>query len=134
MSPTSPTVPNRPNGHTTTFAVHELFRSATVITVAGGLDAANAPEFSAHTAPYARAGRRVLLDLSRVDFFGTAALSVLADFNYRCLARDVAWGLVSSIAVDRLLRISAAVLPIYPTASDALTGLPIPRRSLELIP
>lgn len=79
--------------------------------------------------------RRLVVDLSGVEFFGTAGLAALEDLDGRCSAKSVAWGFTSCTAVDRLLKLSTAALPIYPSVSKALTELDVTAsRSLQLIP
>jgi anti-anti-sigma regulatory factor len=79
--------------------------------------------------------RRLVVDLSGVEFFGTAGLAALEDLDARCVAKSVAWGLTSCAAVDRLLKISNATLPVYPSVSNALAELDAKAaRSLQLVP
>ncbi|WP_319445932.1 MULTISPECIES: STAS domain-containing protein [unclassified Mycobacterium] len=98
--------------------------STAIIAAVGELDAANATEF----AQYAwRAGRvtRLLLDLTGVEFFGTAGHSALLAFNEHCAAEGVEWVMVPSRAVSRVLDICDAdsVLAVKPTVEAALSAL-----------
>ncbi|MGV9800834.1 STAS domain-containing protein [Mycobacterium sp. NPDC003449] len=135
MPVTSPTTPLTAGlGHTATFATSWLPRSAAVITVHGDLDAATAPDFAAYARQHASHIHRLVLDLSGVDFCGTAGLSALQDIGDECVADNVPWGLTASSAVDRVLDLSGDVLPTYPTVSTALTELEgKSARSLQLI-
>jgi anti-anti-sigma factor len=99
--------------------------STAIITAVGELDAANAMEF----AQYAwRAGRvtHLLLDLTGIEFFGTAGYSALIAFNVRCAAEGIEWVMVPSRAVSRVLDICDAdsVLAVQPTVEAALAALP----------
>jgi anti-anti-sigma factor len=136
MPVTSPTAPMTPSGcRAATFATRWLPQSAAVITVHGELDAASAPEFAAYAMRHTFHTRRLVVDLSGVEFFGTAGLAALEDLDGTCSAKSVAWGLTSGTAVDRLLKLSKAALPIYPTVSKALTELDAKTtRSLQLVP
>jgi anti-anti-sigma factor len=98
--------------------------STAIITAVGELDAANATQF----AQYAwRAGRvtHLLLDLTGIEFFGTAGYSALIAFNVRCAAEGIEWVMVPSRAVSRVLDICDAdsVLAVQPTVEAALTAL-----------
>jgi anti-anti-sigma factor len=79
--------------------------SRVVITALGELDASNANEFAdyfdlciAHSTP-------LIVDLSGLDFFGTAGFSALHLINVRCAGANLRWAIVPSKAVTRLLRI-----------------------------
>ena len=83
-----------------TFATRWLQPSVAVITAHGELDASNAQDF----VDYALRARRShssawLLDLSGVDFFGTAGFSALHTLNVRCAARGSSGCSVPSAAV-----------------------------------
>ncbi|MFY9919454.1 MAG: STAS domain-containing protein, partial [Mycobacterium sp.] len=80
--------------------------------------------------------KRLALDLSGVDFFGTAGFSALHTLNVRCAGAAVEWVLVPSTAVSRLLRICDpdSTLPIATTMPAALTVLQAEqRRLLQLV-
>ncbi|WP_245839877.1 STAS domain-containing protein [Mycobacterium aquaticum] len=106
-----------------------------MITVHGDLDAASAPQFATYAMRHTFHTRRLVIDLAGVEFFGTAGLAALEDLDGRCSAKSVAWGLTSCPAVDRLLRLSTATLPVYPTVSKALAELEAKAApSLQLVP
>src|SRR6185437_9362011 len=62
-----------------------------VITADGELDASNATP--------------LVVDLSGLEFFGTAGFSALHLINVRCAGANLRWAVVPSKAVSRLLRI-----------------------------
>jgi anti-anti-sigma factor len=99
--------------------------STAIIAAVGELDAANATEFTQYAW---RAGRvtRLLLDLTGIQFFGTAGHSALLAFDVRCAAEEVEWVIVPSRAVSRVLDICDAdsALPVRPTVEAALAALP----------
>lgn len=136
MPVTSPTARIKPSGGATaTFATRWIRQSAAIITVHGELDAATAPEFATYAIRHTFHTRRLVVDLSGVEFFGTAGLAALEDLDSKCRANRVAWGLTSCAVVDRLLRIGQAAFPRYPTVSNALTELGAKvARSLQLVP
>ncbi len=79
--------------------------SATVITAQGEIDAANANQLTEYVEGFARQSGRVILDLSGLDFIGTAGFSALHRINVVCSAMGAQWVLVPGPAVRRLLRI-----------------------------
>lgn len=136
MHVTPPTAPiTAGSAHAATFATRWLPQSAAVITVHGELDAASAPEFATYAMRHTFHTRRLVVDLSGVEFFGTAGLAALEELDGRCSATSVAWGFTSCAVVDRVLKFSTAALPVYPTVSKALTDLDVKAtRSLQLVP
>ena len=85
--------------HTAHFATRWLQPSMAVITAHGELDAANAQEFVDYALRHAAHIDRLVLDLTGVDFFGTAGFSALHTLNVRCAAEKIEWALVPSAAV-----------------------------------
>jgi anti-anti-sigma factor len=79
--------------------------SATVITVLGELDAANADELTEYVESYVRPSKRVILDLSALGFVGTAGFSALHRINVVCSAKNAKWALIPGPAMRRLLRV-----------------------------
>jgi anti-anti-sigma factor len=79
--------------------------SATVITAQGEIDAANANELTEYVEHFVRQSGRVILDLSGLDFIGTAGFSALHRINVVCSVAGAHWVLVPGPAVHRLLRI-----------------------------
>jgi anti-anti-sigma factor len=74
----------------------------------------------------------LVLDLTGVEFFGTAAFSALHTLNVRCARGGTDWILVPSAAVRRLLAICDpdATLPTAATPDTAATQL---QPSLQLV-
>jgi anti-anti-sigma factor len=122
--------------HTAHFATRWLQPSMAVITAHGELDAANAQEFVDYALRHAPDIDRLVLDLTGVDFFGTAGFSALHTLNVRCAAEKIQWTLAPSTAVTRLLRICDpdSTLPIYDSIDTALSAVQgEPRRLLQLV-
>lgn len=88
-----------------TFAVRRLPPSTAVISVRGEIDAVNAGEFAGYALRNIHNAERVAIDLSAVEFFGTAGFSALRAIEEHCSAARTEWVLVPSKAVSRLLRI-----------------------------
>lgn len=127
---------DRTESHTASFATRWLQPSVAVITAHGDLDASNAQDFVDYTLRHAARAQRLALDLSGVDFFGTAGFSALHTLNVRCAGAGVEWVLVPSNAVSRLLRICDpdSALPIAATVPAALSRLQAEqRRLLQLV-
>jgi anti-anti-sigma factor len=110
--------------------------SIAVITATGDLDACNAQEMVDYALRDVDRTQRLALDLTGVDFFGTAGFSALHTLNVRCAGAGVDWVLVPSAAVTRLLRICDpdSTLPFAATMSAALSQLQADqRRLLQLV-
>lgn len=97
----------------------------TVVEVQGAVDACNAERLSDHIAELASRDRALILDLRGVDFFGGEGIRLLAKIAATCQREGVRWSLVSSGAVDRLLRTTGTNhgLPIAASYQDALQRL-----------
>ena len=82
-----------------------------------------AQEFVDYALRHAERTERLALDLTGVDFFGTAGFSALHTLNVRCAGAGVEWVMVPSTAVSRLLRICDpdSTLPIAATMPAALS-------------
>jgi anti-anti-sigma factor len=96
--------------------------SATLITVDGELDAANADHLAAYVQHSASRCRRVILDLRGLEFIGTAGFSALHRINVVCSGAQVTWAMVPSAAVARLLRICDpdGTLPVTTPSQEPL--------------
>jgi anti-anti-sigma factor len=107
-----------------------------IITVHGELDASNSAAFADHVDECAAAGTHLVLDLSPLQFFGTAGFSALHTINVRCANASARWAMVTGEAVSRLLRVCDPdhTLPVADSISDAVELLDgEPRRLLELV-
>ena len=126
----------RTDCHGAHFATRWLKPSVAVITVHGELDAANTPEFVDYALRHAPHTERLVLDLSGVDFLGTAGFSALHTVNVRCAGEKIEWALVPSSAVTRLLQICdpESALPVCASVDAALSSVQgQPRRLLQLV-
>jgi anti-anti-sigma factor len=118
------------------FTTFRMPPSAAIIAAVGALDAANASEFEQYAC---RAGRvtHLVLDLTGIEFFGTAGYSALLTFNARCAAEGVEWVMAPSRAVSRVLEICDAdsALPVQATVEAALAVLSVDSPPLlQLVP
>lgn len=128
--------PSEPwENHTARFTA-EWGRSFVVITAHGELDASNANQLADYVQGCAAHSKSIIVDLSGLEFFGTAGFSALHTINVRCAGADVRWAVVPSKAVSRLLRICDPdnALPLTETVPDGLDENGEPRRLFQLVP
>lgn len=128
-------VPSEPwESHTARFCVH-WGRSGAVVSVVGELDAANADDLANYVQRCAAYCEWLVLDLTELEFMGTAGFSVLHTINTRCAGTDVQWALVPGAATTRLLRICDpdTTLPTAKSGASALARVQ-DRRLLQLVP
>jgi anti-anti-sigma factor len=110
--------------------------SFVIITAHGELDASNAGHLADYVQRCAAHSKSIIVDLSGLDFFGTAGFSTLHTINVRCAGADVSWAVVPSKAVSRLLRICDPdnALPVADSVPDILDENEKPRRLFQLVP
>jgi anti-anti-sigma factor len=133
---TDAAIPSHPwENHTARFTA-EWGPSFVVITAQGELDASNAHQLADYVQRCAAHSKSLILDLSGLDFFGTAGFSALHTINVRCAGADVRWSVVPGKAVSRLLRICDPdhALPVAESVPDSLDGNEEPRRLFQLVP
>ena len=99
--------------------------SATVITVSGEVDACNAARVSDYIMGFLYADHPLVLDLSGVKFLGVAGLRAVIRFAAECRRAERQWALVSSDAVNLMLRLTDGNyrLPTVGLVDDALQRL-----------
>jgi anti-anti-sigma factor len=101
--------------------------SATTVLVAafGEVDAASAAALSQRIEEHLGGYRQLVLDLSRLEFFGTAGYSVLHRVHSRCARTGMEWVLVPGAEVQRLLRVCDpdAIMPTAPNIVSAVATL-----------
>jgi anti-anti-sigma factor len=97
---------------------------ATVIAVGGEIDACNADHFSDYLMGFLHLDHPILLDLSDVEFLGTAGFRCVLRFADECATGGREWALVPSTAVDLLLRVvNYQGLPVLRSIDEALQHL-----------
>jgi anti-anti-sigma factor len=106
----------------------------TIVQVCGAVEACNAARLSDHIDDLASPGPPLILDLRGVDFFDGDGLRTLVGIAEKSQRAGVRWALVTSEAVDRLLRVtdSRYRLPIAASVEEAVQRLtsPGPAQSL----
>ena len=106
-----------------------LSQSAVLITASGDVDAASAGALHDGIERHLSGRCQMVLDFSRLDFFGTAGFSVLKSVGERCRHTGIDWVLVPGPEVQRLLRIcdpdgTLMTAPNIVSAVAALSRLP----------
>jgi anti-anti-sigma factor len=130
---TDTAIPSEPwENHTARFTA-EWGPSFVVITAHGELDASNATQLADYVQRCAAHSKSIILNLTGLEFFGTAGFSALHTINVRCAGSGVSWAVVPSRAVSRLLRICDPdnALPLADSVRDDPDE---PRRLFQLIP
>ncbi|OBG23413.1 anti-anti-sigma factor [Mycolicibacterium celeriflavum] len=122
--------------HTAHFATRRLQSDTAIVTVQGQIDAANAADMIDYALRHAAELDCLVIDLSGVDFFGTAGFSALHTLNVRTAGENIGWVMLPSPAVSRLLRICDpdAALPVSDSVEAALSALQGGRPLLQLVP
>lgn len=129
-------IPSEPwENHTARFTA-ELGPSFVVITAHGELDASNANQLADYVQRCAAHAKSLIVNLSDLEFFGTAGFSALHTINVRCAGAGVRWAVVPSKAVSRLLRICDPdhALPLAESTPEDLDDEEEPRRLFQLVP
>ena len=123
--------------HTAHFETRSPQSDTSVAAAYGEIDAANAQEFVDYALRHADVIKHLVIDLSGVDFFGTAGFSALHTLNVRAASEGVEWALVPSTSVTRLLRLCDpdAALPICADVNAAVSAVQgRPKPLLQLVP
>lgn len=113
----------------------ELSDSTILITAVGEIDADTSTGLSERIERYVGAYPQVIVDFSRLAFFGTAGYSVLNHLHARCARTGVDWVLVPGPEVQRLLRVCDpdGILPTAPNIVSAVAALTrVPHRTPQL--
>ena len=129
-------IPSEPwENHSARFTA-EWGPSFAVITAHGELDASNANQLADYVQSCAAHSKSLIVNLSGLEFFGTAGFSALHTINVRCAGADVRWAVVPSKAVSRLLSICDPdnALPLAESVHDSLDEVDETRRLFQLIP
>jgi anti-anti-sigma factor len=120
-------VPRMAGSHTAPDPVRTRELSATMVLVAafGEIDAVSAAELFEGIEHSLLGYRQLVLDLSRLTFFGTAGYSVLHRVHSRCARGGLEWVLVPGPEVQRLLRVCDpdGMLPTAPNIVSAVAVL-----------
>ena len=130
----SPPLPGRRDA-TDRVRSRELSETTVLVAAAGEIDASSASHLCVQIERRAAGYRQLVLDLSEVDFFGTAGYSLLHRLHSRCARASVDWVLVAGPEVQRLLRVCDpdAMLPTAANIVSAVASLARgPHRTAQL--
>jgi anti-anti-sigma factor len=105
--------------------VRELSATTVLMAAFGEIDAASAAGLSERIEEHLGGYRQLVLDLSRLEFFGTAGYSVLHRVHSRCARAGLDWVLVPGPEVERLLRVCDpdGIMPSAPNIVSAVAAL-----------
>ena len=97
---------------------------ATVVAIGGEIDACNAEHVNDYLAGFIHLDHPLVLDLSGVDFLGVAGYRAIVGFGAQRRSAQRALALVTSDAVNVLLRVLPDYwLPAVESMDEALQGL-----------
>ncbi|RAV18416.1 anti-anti-sigma factor [Mycolicibacterium sp. GF69] len=101
--------------------LHAVCRQlATVVTVDGVIDDANIERVTALARRFVLAEKPFVLDLSGVSSCGGQVVSLMYDIDDCCFHAGVAWSVVTSDAVARVLSGAGVSVPVAESVPDAL--------------
>jgi anti-anti-sigma factor len=110
--------------------------SVAIVSAHGDIDETNASTLTEYALANVVRCRGLILDLSRVEFFGTGGFSALHRVSVCCARAGISWVVVAGAAVSRLLRICDphGWLPAVGTVGAALANVQDqPRRPVQPI-
>jgi anti-anti-sigma factor len=133
---TDAAIPSEPRENHSARFTAQWGPSSVVITAHGELDASNANQLADYVQRCAAHSKSVIVNLSGLEFFGTAGFSALHTIDVRCAGVGVHWAVVPGKAVSRLLRICDpdSALPVAESVPDILDENEKPRRLFQLVP
>ena len=107
------------------FEVHHVTAARVRVVVTGDVDATNRQALGRFVALHTRVSQQLVLDMSKVDFFGSQGFAALHYVSIHCARRDVDWMIVGNRIVRRIVRIcdSEADLPVVGDLGAALDRL-----------
>jgi anti-anti-sigma factor len=119
------------------FRSRELSETTILVAAVGQIDAANLAELRTYIEDHLGGYQQLVLDLSRLDFFGTDGFSALHTINVRCSHRGIDWIMVPGPEVSRMLRVcdpEGALATATNIVSAVATLARRPHRQLHLSP
>ena len=122
MSPVGDFLSQPWESHTTRLAHRRMRSSVAIISASGHIDASNADTLTEYTLEHLTGCRGLIIDLGGLDFFGTEGFSALHRVSVCCAHPGIAWAVVPSGAVSRVLRIGdpEGFLPVASTVEAAM--------------
>ena len=101
---------------------HWTKSSVAVVSAHGDIDQTNARALTEYSLAHLAHCRALLLDLTKLEFFGVAGFSALHRISVSCAPAGIGWAFIPGPAVSLLLRICDpdGLLPAVDTVSTAL--------------
>jgi anti-anti-sigma factor len=97
---------------------------ATIVAIGGEIDACNAEYFGDYVLGFLHVDHPMVLDLTGVEFLGTAGFRIILRFASECEALQRDWAVVCSEAVNLLQRVTRdSCLPGAASVDEALQKL-----------
>lgn len=108
------------------FSACHLSETTVLVTVRGEVDATNSRVLADYIERQMAGSTRLMLDLTDIDFFGTAGFAALHNVNVICARYGAAWVLFVGSQVRRFLRICdpEQLLPLDDSGVDHLHAAP----------
>jgi anti-anti-sigma factor len=105
LRPDPGSLDRREEHHRATFSACHLSETTVLVTVKGEIDAANRRALSDYVERHVAGWPRLVLDLSGVEFFGTAGFATLHHVNVICAQYRATWALRVGAELRRFLKI-----------------------------
>jgi anti-anti-sigma factor len=105
LRPDPASLDRREHHHRAVFSACHLSDTTVLVTVRGEVDATNSRALAGYVERQIAGWGRLVLDLSTIDFFGTAGFAALHNVNVTCARYDVQWVLVVGPQLNRFLQI-----------------------------
>jgi anti-anti-sigma factor len=109
---------------------------AMVVTISGDIDARNTARVTGYITDLVPVGDALVLDLSGVGFLAAQSISVLSAVDDAWHSAELPWALVTSHAVDRVLRLSQDddIFPVASSVPDAMQYFALLTRVRRQVP
>lgn len=120
LRPDPRTLDRREEHHRAIFTACHLEDTTVLVTVRGEVDATNSRTLAGYVERQIAGSTHLLLDLTVIDFFGTAGFAALHNINVICARYGVSWVLMIRPQLRRFLRICDpdGLLPVKDSAVD----------------
>ena len=122
LRPDPRTLGRREEHHRGIFSACHLADATVLVSVRGEVDATNGRFLAGYVERQIAGSSHLVLDLTVIDFFGTAGFAALHNINVVCARYGVSWVLMVGPQLRRFLRICDpdSVLPLGNSALDHL--------------
>ncbi|MEE6135033.1 STAS domain-containing protein [Mycobacterium sp. 050128] len=124
-TPFSTPFPKSRNGQLAYWDTRWMKSSVVIVSAHGDIDTTNAHTLAEYPLAHLMRCRGLILDLTRLEFFGAAGFSALRRISVSCAGAGIAWALVPGAAVSLVLRICDPdrLVPTADTVSAVLASL-----------